>query len=172
MRRPKVIMTLFLLMVAQLIALPPLFVQIVNGSPDQVDVILDNGAAGYVRLVVLSGFTANFNFPYELDVNDDPCPVSISINTTFDKEWTGLLPGDTITIIQADGPTTTHFLTNSIAGGGTTGDVSTATADDIITVTAKMLGLGVMIGGLIFCTRFLWRFYQKLLGAATWTDTT
>lgn len=34
----------------------------------------------------------------------------------------------------------------------------------------KFLALGVTCGGLVFSSRFLWRFFQKLLGAPTWRE--
>jgi hypothetical protein len=43
-------------------------------------------------------------------------------------------------------------------------------AQNVLAVTAATLALGVVVGGLIFASRFLWRLLTRLVGGATWTE--
>jgi len=42
--------------------------------------------------------------------------------------------------------------------------------DSFATLLGSMLALGVTCGGTVFSVRFLWRFFQHLIGTATWKD--
>jgi len=42
--------------------------------------------------------------------------------------------------------------------------------EKIIVVAGATMALGVTVGGLIFSVRFLWRFFQNLLGGSTWRE--
>jgi len=43
-------------------------------------------------------------------------------------------------------------------------------AQDVLAVTAATLLLGVIVGSLIFCTRFLWRLLKQIVGGPTWSE--
>jgi len=65
-----------------------------------------------------------------------------------------------------------HYNSSYVAvrSGGSSSFAFAGSVDDIIVVAAATMALGVTLGGLPFAVRFLWRFFQKLLGGSTWRE--
>ncbi|WP_438479845.1 hypothetical protein [Oleiharenicola lentus] len=80
------------------------------------------------------------------------------------------------------GPDTIHFVT--VEDGGTINIVGVTTEElpvvtvtapsastqNIFAVTGACLALGITSSGAIFASRYLWRLFQRLLGAPTWSE--
>lgn len=42
--------------------------------------------------------------------------------------------------------------------------------EEVITVAVAVMTLGVVVGGIPFAVRLLWRLFQRLLGGSTWRE--